>query len=166
MIPGVCVVCQCTEDRACPGGCAWRPGFGRAGIDVCTRCAPTITFPMPVNLANARLHWKDRAKLKAAWQQKAIVIEPFLRGKRPPMPLAYAEAEAVLRLDGTSLMDQDNAVARLKWCLDLLVSRGWLFDDGPAHLLLRPVRQVLDRTRAPVITITLYDEPLPIGVVS
>jgi hypothetical protein len=36
-----CAVCGCTEDRACPGGCAWAPGGGL--IDVCTACvAPAI----------------------------------------------------------------------------------------------------------------------------
>jgi len=157
--PGACIVCGCTEDRACAGGCAWRAGFALAGLAVCTRCVVTIRFPMPINLANSRLHWKDRAKLKIQWQNKAIVVEPLLRGRRPSKPLAWAEAEPTLRLDGAALMDMDNAAARLKWCLDLLVSRGWLVDDNPKHLVLRPVRQVLDRSRLPLVTIALSDEP-------
>ncbi|MFI5995897.1 hypothetical protein ACIBAC_29105 [Streptomyces sp. NPDC051362] len=32
-----CVLCGCTEERACPGGCMWVPNA--AGIDICTGCA-------------------------------------------------------------------------------------------------------------------------------
>ena len=31
-----CRVCQCTDDRACPGGCAW------AEADLCTACVPPM----------------------------------------------------------------------------------------------------------------------------
>jgi len=34
------------------------------------------------------------------------------------------------------LMDDDNAVARLKWCLDLLVERGIIVNDKRPHLTL------------------------------
>jgi hypothetical protein len=32
-----CALCDCTEDRPCPGGCAWVPGGGL--IDLCSACA-------------------------------------------------------------------------------------------------------------------------------
>lgn len=35
---GVCVVCGCTQDRACPGGCWWVASA--AGADVCSACSP------------------------------------------------------------------------------------------------------------------------------
>lgn len=38
-----CFVCGCTEDRACPGGCAWaKPPIGAGGRDICTRCATIL----------------------------------------------------------------------------------------------------------------------------
>lgn len=33
-----CQRCGCTEQRACPGGCAWDPAARRRGKWVCTRC--------------------------------------------------------------------------------------------------------------------------------
>lgn len=33
-----CWVCGCTDERACPGGCAW--ASPDAGVDVCTTCQP------------------------------------------------------------------------------------------------------------------------------
>lgn len=33
-----CETCGCTDERACPGGCAWLPGLA----DVCTACGPPI----------------------------------------------------------------------------------------------------------------------------
>jgi hypothetical protein len=54
-----CHFCGCTEDRACPGGCAWVPSA--LPIDVCDACAPTVSgkgFPVvrvapPAELAGA-----------------------------------------------------------------------------------------------------------------
>jgi hypothetical protein len=34
---GKCRVCGCTDEQACPGGCAWAPGTRRT---LCTSCAP------------------------------------------------------------------------------------------------------------------------------
>jgi len=34
----LCAQCGCTEQRACPGGCAWDPVELARGRYVCTRC--------------------------------------------------------------------------------------------------------------------------------
>lgn len=34
----VCERCGCTEQRACPGGCAWDPELLAKGHTVCTTC--------------------------------------------------------------------------------------------------------------------------------
>lgn len=34
----VCEKCGCTEQRACPGGCAWDPVELVLGRRLCTRC--------------------------------------------------------------------------------------------------------------------------------
>lgn len=35
-IDAACELCGCTEDDACPGGCAWVPNV--AGRDLCSAC--------------------------------------------------------------------------------------------------------------------------------
>ena len=76
-----------------------------------------VTFPMPLNLANARMHWRTKHTAHLAWRLRAIVQEKLLRGRHRPMQCARA---TVVLYVGRVLMDHDNAVARLKWCLDLL----------------------------------------------
>lgn len=91
-----------------------------------------LTFPMPVNLANARLHWHAKSKAHQEWIMRAVVSERGLRGRHTPM--ARCRVTALLYVKRA--MDADNAVARLKWPLDLLKLRGIIADDSPAHLLL------------------------------
>lgn len=38
LTPGVCLVCGCSEPRACPGGCAW----ANDARTLCTRCAVPV----------------------------------------------------------------------------------------------------------------------------
>jgi hypothetical protein len=38
--PRACRRCGCTDDRACPGGCAWMPHLK----DVCSACATPAEF--------------------------------------------------------------------------------------------------------------------------
>lgn len=38
--PRACRVCGCTDDRACPGGCAWLP---TPNDDVCTSCEAAVS---------------------------------------------------------------------------------------------------------------------------
>lgn len=39
-VPGICCRCNCTEDRACPGGCSWADTMRT----VCTAC---VDFGVP-----------------------------------------------------------------------------------------------------------------------
>jgi len=34
----VCIVCGCTDSRACPGGCTWRIKHKGTNTGVCSRC--------------------------------------------------------------------------------------------------------------------------------
>lgn len=158
-----CVVCNCNEARSCCGGCAWRPGFAAIDVPLCTRCVLAIMFPMPPNLPNMRAHWGTKQKEHRSWRARAIVLEPWLAGRRPPRPFPVrVAAQATLVL--WQAMDADNAVARLKWCFDLLVERGWLVDDDPDHLEVLPARQRIDRGERPRVIVEISDEvgmPLP-----
>lgn len=103
-----------------------------------------LTLPMPTNLANARLHWRAKDKAHQAWKTRAVVMEKALHGRHRPM--ARATVSAVLYVGG-GRMDDDNAVARLKWCLDLLKERGLIVDDKRPHLTLEGIPE--QRTATP-----------------
>ena len=40
------MVCGCTDDQACEGGCAWVTGLDALDSDLCTRCAPLRSVPV------------------------------------------------------------------------------------------------------------------------
>ena len=92
-----------------------------------------VTFPMPVNLANARMHWAKKLRHHHEWKTRAVVGERALRGRHRPMQRVRVSA---LMYVGGGRMDDDNATARLKWCLDLLKERGLIVDDARPHLTL------------------------------
>lgn len=91
-----------------------------------------LTFPMPVNIANARLHWAVKSRKHNEWKLRAIVGERGLRGRHRPIQKCQVTAVLYAR----QRMDDDNAVARLKWPLDLLKERGLIVDDKRPHLML------------------------------
>jgi len=93
-----------------------------------------LTFPMPVNLANARMHWAQKQRRHDAWKMRALVQERGLR-VRPKRPIKRCRVSAIMYL-GRGVMDHDNSVARLKWCIDFLKERGVIVDDDPKHLTL------------------------------
>ena len=49
-----CEYCGCTEDDACPGGCAWSEKYQMEGRAVCTRCE-NIEPMIEINLATLRI---------------------------------------------------------------------------------------------------------------
>ena len=93
----------------------------------------TLTFPMPPNLANARMHWRVKHKEKADYWQRLDNLQ--LQGEIPPPPQVrwhVVSISTVMYL--ARRMDLDNAMARHKWVLDWLVTRGYIKDDRGAFL--------------------------------
>ena len=92
----------------------------------------TLMLPLPPNLANSRMAWqaKHQAK-KAYWRQcdNRVTLGEVAKADRR-LPLAYLYADVYLGRP----MDPDNLVARLKWTIDWLVTRGYLEDDDAVHL--------------------------------
>jgi hypothetical protein len=117
----------------------------------------TLTLPMPENVGNARLHWrtKNRAKndyLAAcdALQARNAVPAP------PPVPLPRATIAAAMVLGGH--MDDDNAMARLKWPIDWLKTRGYIADDRRKNLTWTGFpSQHVTRKQPPSVTLTLTE---------
>lgn len=97
-----------------------------------------LTLPMPPNLANARMHWRTKHKLLDQWRNRAIVLEKKLRGRgQYPKAMQRVRVSATFYVGSSRyLMDDDNATARLKWCLDLLKQCGVIVDDKRPHLTL------------------------------
>lgn len=113
-----------------------------------------LVFPLPPQRANARGHWAKTYRAQRAWTAAALHANPILvRGLPPEERIAHAVLEATLVV--SRAMDEDNAVARLKWALDILRPRtrrpkgahrsitlgGIIVDDDPDHLTILPVIQ-------------------------
>ena len=99
--------------------------------------ALTLTLPMPDTLTNSgkgrSRHWRavDRAK-----RQYWVVLDVHqAMGKvppPPPAPLPRATLRSVMYVGGA--MDDDNAVARHKWAIDWLRTRGYIATDRRSGL--------------------------------
>jgi hypothetical protein len=89
---------------------------------------------------NRRMGWQKRWRLvqsladAVAWQAKA---------SRLPRPLERARVQLTLVHARGPLRDPDNAIASCKELLDALVRGGLLVDDGPDHVELAALVQVL-----------------------
>lgn len=88
----------------------------------------TLTLPMPPNLANARMHWRAKHREKRDYW---MILDSKLAWKDIPKPprRPFPNATIASTMYLGAAMDQDNAMARHKWALDWLVSRGYIADD-------------------------------------
>lgn len=92
-----------------------------------------LTVPMPLNLANSRVHWRVKHKQRQAYFDALDWLAIAKQLPAPPtVPLDSVTLEAVMHL--ARQMDHDNAVARCKWPIDWLRTRGYIADDSPSHL--------------------------------
>lgn len=106
----------------------------------------TFEMPLPPNFSNSRMHWraKHRAKL-AYWKQVDERQNCGLIPAPPKAPFQKVAATATLYL--WSHMDEDGAMARLKWPQDWLVTRGYLADDRRGNIKWAGLpEQHIDRT--------------------
>jgi hypothetical protein len=90
-----------------------------------------FVFPMPPNLANGRMHWRVKHKAKTDYW-RILDFGQRLFPRLPDKPFEKATISVVLRLGHA--MDDDNAMARVKWALDWLVTRGYIVDDKRKNL--------------------------------
>ena len=117
-----------------------------------------FVLPLPANMANARFgHWaKKHRAMKDYWGVLDALLITKRLPRRPATPLARATLE--IEMHHNRVMDQDGAEARVKWPIDWLVSRGYLVDDRPAHLvrtgLIRQVPCTKHTDRRLVLTLT------------
>ena len=90
-----------------------------------------LVFPMPPNLTNrvsGHSHWSVRGREKKAYLALCDQCQLIGRLPKPPKhPIQEASVSSVMYLG--SAMDDDNALARHKWALDWLKTRGFIVDD-------------------------------------
>lgn len=92
-----------------------------------------FTLPLPMNMANARVHWAVRHVRRTEYFEACDALQA--RGAVPPPPSKpFEKATMLATLYVGGAMDQDNSVSRMKWSLDWLKTRGYIADDRAKNL--------------------------------
>ncbi len=110
-----------------------------------------LTVPLPPNRANARGHWSVHHRMQRRYWKyldeiQALAHNGFSVPRPPREPLDHAHATAVLYV--WAEMDEGNALNRIKWLEDWLVTRGYLVDDKRRNLHWAGIpKQIIDRKR-------------------
>ncbi len=107
-----------------------------------------FVLPLPVNLGNARIHWRKKNRMKKDYWLACTV---GMRLKWPPRGEPWKKATISAHFYVWNLMDDDNAMARVKWSVDWLVLQGYIVDDS---------RKVLTWSGLPDQTIDRKDQRL------
>jgi len=115
----------------------------------------TFRLPMPLNLANSRMHHMVKHKHKVAyWEMLDLLVMGQILPKKPKKPWEKATVRSAMVLGAA--MDVDNAMARHKWCMDWLVKRKYIVDDKAKCLTWEGFpTQTVSRKNEPSITLTL-----------
>lgn len=121
-----------------------------------------FTLPMPENLTNPRRrgHWAAVHGAKQKYLAACDLLQKFGQVPPPPRrPLGRVTIASVMRLGAA--MDDDNAMARHKWALDWLKTRGYVADDRRNNIRWVSLpHQVVKRKQAYQLEITLTEEPI------
>jgi hypothetical protein len=104
-----------------------------------------LVLPLPLNLANSRMHWRRKHLHKKDYWE---LLNTLLMAREIPKPPRRAPIKA--RISATlymwSPMDDGNAMNRMKWVEDWLAAWGYITDDSKKHLEWTGFpEQVIDR---------------------
>jgi hypothetical protein len=88
---------------------------------------------MPANLGNARMHWRKKNRMKKDYYASLDTLLAARKIRKPPSKV-WEQATITVEMYVWSLMDLDNAFARLKWPLDWLSINGYIADDRIRNL--------------------------------
>jgi hypothetical protein len=120
-----------------------------------------FVLPLPPNRANDRSHWRKVAREKKAYREDLDILQlvglrhPFMVPRPPDAPLRRVEVRATLYVH--QLMDEGNALNRLKWLEDWLVTRGYIMDDDRESLRWAAIPdQIVDR-KNPRVELTISE---------
>lgn len=104
-----------------------------------------LVLPLPANVANLRAHWTRKLKLKNSYEE---LLSDLALDKRFPGPPGRPPRKVLVSVSMYlwKVMDQGNAMARLKFLEDWLVTKGYAMDDSPEHWEYTGLpTQVMDR---------------------
>lgn len=106
-------------------------------------------------MANGRKHWRAKDRERRAYLNGCDIQQGLGVIAAPPTrPLAHAQIAACLTMPNP--MDDDNAMARLKWAVDWLATRGYFVRDSRKHLTWRGLPdQRITRKEPPHVTFTI-----------
>ncbi len=92
-----------------------------------------LVLPLPPNAANSRRHWRVALRDKRAYWN---ALDLWLAVRKIPAPPEEPPARVMLSAHWFvwNLMDDDNAMNRLKPLLDWLVAAGYLAGDSRKHV--------------------------------
>ncbi|TVP60698.1 MAG: hypothetical protein EA351_00380 [Gemmatimonadales bacterium] len=118
-----------------------------------------LTLPLPLNIANSRMHWRAKNGRKVAYFAECNAWRlrrdnPANWGGDTPDRVAITA-----RLYVWAQMDVDNLVARMKWPLDWLQDAEYIVDDRAPHLrwAAMPTQEIDRKNRRIEITLTRED---------
>lgn len=131
------------------------PPASTAGVDV----PIVIHFPMPPNLANGRMHWREKHRAKTQYWR--TLDNALMLGHIPPPPAASFQRSTIRSVMHLGAhMDDGNAMNRHKWIEDWLVTRGYIADDRKSMLTWESFpAQIVKRDGNYTIEITLTKQP-------
>lgn len=107
----------------------------------------TVVLPLPPNLANSRMHWRVKNKARRHYLGYCELWVASNRQWTPRID-ASAKRQVAFTVYLGARMDHDNALSRMKWPLDFLVSRGYLVDDSPQYCDMSIPEQVITRDKS------------------
>lgn len=116
-----------------------------------------IRVPMPATLTNSgrgrsRQWYALHNEKKRYWRQlDELQLTGFIE-KPPRTPIGKATVRSLMTLGGR--MDEDNAMARHKWVLDWLATRGYIRNDRLMSWAEKPT-QVVNRDSEYTIELTI-----------
>ena len=117
----------------------------------------TLHLPMPPNLTNPRnrSHWGAVHGAKQKYYSACDLMQKAgLLPAPPEVPFARVTLSSVMHLGHA--MDDDNAMARHKWALDWLKTRGYIAEDTKKHIEWAGIPgQVVKRKQDYTLAITI-----------
>lgn len=102
----------------------------------------TLELPLPPNMANGRAHWRAKHRERRGYLAACDLAAFRLVASREPLDNVVLSSTLYL----WATMDDDNALARIKWAADWLKTRGVIVDDKRPHCRFTIPEQVIDRS--------------------
>ena len=121
----------------------------------------TLTVPLPPNLANSRMHWRVKLNRKKAYWELLDMLKSAGALPRVPHDLPPTKTRVAATLYLFAPMDDDNAMARVKWILDWFVKNAYLRGDSRKHIEWAGIpHQVIDRKNPRVELVLTHGVPV------